>query len=202
MNRVTPIGGNPLNLLLPRPPDTLQDSWRWGTVKNVSPLRVQLDGDTAPLTGTPDSLCTVTVGDRVRVHLYNRRATIIGKNSYPDAWCYGSKGFDKVTLGKNTPRAFTIPASTVPNFVDGYYLTIGRIQFWVKSNNTLLHAEVGTDKSSLAFTSYENNHSWYVLKPTVHVVHVTREDSFMIRASANPAADALARIEWCLIHPD
>lgn len=201
MSRVTPIGGNPLNLLLPRPPDTLQDSWRWGVVKNVSPLRVQLDGDTAPLTGTPDSLCTVTVGDRVRVHLYNRRATIIGKNSYPDAWCYGSKNFAKTALGDNTPKAFTVPASTVSDFVDGYYLTIGRIQFWGKNKSILCNAEIGTDKSSLSFTTFEHN-NFYTLQPTMHVVHVTREDSFMIKASANPATEALARIEWCLIHPD
>lgn len=73
-----PIGNNPFSALLPRDSGIRQDSWRWGIVKQVNPLRVQLDGDTAPLNGTPDTLTPVRVNDRVRVHIYNRRSTVIG----------------------------------------------------------------------------------------------------------------------------
>lgn len=73
-----PIGNNPFSALLPRDSSIRQDSWRWGTVKQVKPLRVQLDGDTAALAGTPDTLTPVRVNDRVRVHIYNRRSTVIG----------------------------------------------------------------------------------------------------------------------------
>lgn len=72
-------GTNPLAQLL-TPPVDMAESWRWGTIQSVTPLRVRLDGDTEALTGTPDTLTPVHLGDRVRVHVYNRRATIIGVN--------------------------------------------------------------------------------------------------------------------------
>ena len=54
-----------------------QDSWRWGTAVGTAPLRVQLDGDSTPLITPPDTLIPVLTGDRVRVHVHNRRATIV-----------------------------------------------------------------------------------------------------------------------------
>ena len=78
MPSLTPISGNPLSALLPTPAAARQDGWRWGIVKQISPLRIQLDGDTTAFSGTPDTLVPVALNDRVRVHIYNRRATVIG----------------------------------------------------------------------------------------------------------------------------
>lgn len=50
----------------------------WATVTGTSPLRVRVDGDTAPLTVTPDTLVAVTTDDRVRVELAGRRVIIHG----------------------------------------------------------------------------------------------------------------------------
>lgn len=72
----TPIADNPLANLLPGEQPT--DSWRWGTVTTTSPLTIRLDGDEQALVQSPDTLAPVTESDRVRVHIYNRRATIMG----------------------------------------------------------------------------------------------------------------------------
>lgn len=70
------VVSNPFAELITSP--VLTDSWRWGNVVAVSPLRVILDGDTEPLLATPDSLVFCVVGDRVRCHVYNRRVTVMG----------------------------------------------------------------------------------------------------------------------------
>lgn len=60
-------------------------SFKWGTVSSKGPLKVTLDGDTAPLAMTPDSLidpANLAVGDRVRVELTQRKAVVHGK-AYP-----------------------------------------------------------------------------------------------------------------------
>lgn len=57
-------------------------SFKWAKVTSVSPLRIKLDGDTAALALTPDTLvnpASLTVGDRVRVELSQRKAIIHGK---------------------------------------------------------------------------------------------------------------------------
>lgn len=54
-------------------------SMTWGTVMQVGPLRVRLDGDTASLPFTPDSLATVLVGDRVRCEISGRRVIVHGR---------------------------------------------------------------------------------------------------------------------------
>lgn len=53
----------------------------WGSVTAISPLRVRLDGDTAALPFTPDSLIDprrFAVGNRVRCELSGRRLVIHG----------------------------------------------------------------------------------------------------------------------------
>lgn len=50
----------------------------WATVTGTSPLRVRVDGDTAPLDVTPDTLVTVSTDDRVRVELADHRVIIHG----------------------------------------------------------------------------------------------------------------------------
>ena len=57
--------------------------FKWATVTAVSPLRFMLDGDTVALPFTPDYLldpASLSVGDRVRVELSNRRVVIIGRS--------------------------------------------------------------------------------------------------------------------------
>ena len=56
----------------------------WATITGLSPLRLQLDGDAAPLPLTPDSLVDprqLTVSDRVRVQVANKRVVIYGRSS-------------------------------------------------------------------------------------------------------------------------
>lgn len=66
--------------------ETLEDltSFRWATVTQLSPLRIKLDGDTAALLLTPESLvdeATLIVNDRVRVELTQRKVVIHGRNT-------------------------------------------------------------------------------------------------------------------------
>ena len=69
-----------------RTPDS--SIWSWATVTDDSPLRVQLDGEAAPLDITPDTLVSgLAVNDRVWVQLVSnadparrhRRLVVIGK---------------------------------------------------------------------------------------------------------------------------
>lgn len=56
---------------------------RWATVTDTSPLRVKVDGDTSELPFTPDSLVDpllLTVNDRVRCELADRRLIIVGRS--------------------------------------------------------------------------------------------------------------------------
>lgn len=78
-----------LKLLAPRgrrAPDI--SIWSWATVTDDSPLRVKLDGESAALDVTPDTLvASLAVSDRVWVQLVtnanparrHRRLVIIGK---------------------------------------------------------------------------------------------------------------------------
>lgn len=87
-----------------------QDSWRWGTVVATDPLRVQLDGDSTPLITPPDTLVPVLTGDRVRVHVHNRRATIMGRTtspSYPSPNIVTINGTPYALSGTATVAALT-----------------------------------------------------------------------------------------------
>lgn len=60
----------------------MSDDFIWATVTAVGPLRIQLDGDTAPLPITPDSLIDprdLQVGERVRCERSRRRVVIHGR---------------------------------------------------------------------------------------------------------------------------
>lgn len=57
--------------------------FRWGTVTDVSPLRVRLDADSTELPFTPDSLIDplgLEIADRVRCELSGHRLTIHGRS--------------------------------------------------------------------------------------------------------------------------
>ena len=77
------LDNNPLTGLLKPPAES--DSRLWATVTSVNPLLVRLDGENYPLAASPDTLTPVEVNDRVRVHLHQRRAVIVGKKSPPIA---------------------------------------------------------------------------------------------------------------------
>jgi len=66
-----------LDPLIPQEPP-LPPSFRYATVTATDPLRIRLDGDTAPLPITPTSLAAPLVGDRVYVGIVNRRVTVLG----------------------------------------------------------------------------------------------------------------------------
>ena len=62
-------------MLLPDLPDK-RDGWRWGTVTQVGPVRVRLDGDSAPLLLDVDVIGgDVLVGARVYCHLSGQRGS-------------------------------------------------------------------------------------------------------------------------------
>lgn len=57
-------------------------TWVWATVTGTNPVRVKVDGDTTPLSFTPDTLtdpALLRVGDRVRCEITDRRLVIHGK---------------------------------------------------------------------------------------------------------------------------
>src|SRR5690625_1849219 len=56
----------------------LMPSVRSATVTGVNPLRVQFDGETAPVSASPTSLVPVGPGDRVRVLHYGNTDLILG----------------------------------------------------------------------------------------------------------------------------
>lgn len=71
------INDDDLDLLLPE--ESAGSSWRWGTVTQVSPLRVKLDGDSAALAVTPDSLVPISATNgRVWCQLVARKVIIHG----------------------------------------------------------------------------------------------------------------------------
>lgn len=71
-----------LDLLIPQPSKTTDDSWRWGSVTGVGPLRIKLDGDSSPLPYSPDSLASgLVVGDRVWVQNKYSRLIVIGRSN-------------------------------------------------------------------------------------------------------------------------
>jgi hypothetical protein len=57
-------------------------TFRWATVTGVLPLRIKIDGDTAAIPITPDSLIdptTLVVSDRVRTEMSGNRLVVLGR---------------------------------------------------------------------------------------------------------------------------
>jgi hypothetical protein len=69
------------------PPALDQPSrYRWATVTDTDPLRVRLDGDSAGLPVTPDTLVdpkTLAIGRRVWVQFFGRRLVVLGASPDP-----------------------------------------------------------------------------------------------------------------------
>lgn len=71
------------------PPQTdpfITPSFKWGTVTQAVPLRVNLDGDSSDTGGTPaDVVGQLKVGDRVYTVLVNKQLVVLGKFGGPSA---------------------------------------------------------------------------------------------------------------------
>lgn len=69
-----------LDLLIPQDPDaSATDTWAWATVTSQAPLKVRLDGESAPLVITPEMLGDVPpVGARVWLQFSGRRVVAHG----------------------------------------------------------------------------------------------------------------------------
>jgi len=96
-----------LDILLPSPAGP-GDSWRWGTVTQVSPLRIRLDGDAAALDTTPDTLASVTLGERVWCQIVRRRVVVHGVSAGltpPGIWAAYTCTVSGLTMGASTVDA-------------------------------------------------------------------------------------------------
>ena len=99
-----------LELLLAAPPaDPALRTYR-GTVTQAFPLRVQLDGDSAPLLATPDTVVApLFTGDRVLCLLIGRALVVAGRFSPADVVSstnYGTvSGSDPITGGGYEKKA-------------------------------------------------------------------------------------------------
>lgn len=58
-----------------------EDSYRYGTVTGMNPLRVRLDGDITAVDSTPATIVQVSLGDRVYVQLHMRKMIVLGRVS-------------------------------------------------------------------------------------------------------------------------
>ena len=89
-------------MLLPEAPEK-REGWRWGTVTQVGPVQVRLDGDTAPLLVVPDVLGSVSVGQRVYCHRNGHRLVVIPDTS--GAWAAYTPTLSGITLGNGALTA-------------------------------------------------------------------------------------------------
>lgn len=103
------------------------DLWAWGTITSVSPLKVKLDGETAELAATADSLyANPAVNQRVWVQLSGRRIIIHGAASG----------------GTNTAGVIEMFGGTLANIPTGYLACDGVVRNI--SDYPLLGARLGS----------------------------------------------------------
>lgn len=96
-----------LSVLLPDLPAN-RDGWRWGTVTQVNPVRVRLDGDAAPLLVTPDVLGIVGPGDRVWCHLVGHRLVVHDAGGATNVRPFGQTQFSHTSLPDDYPAGVTV----------------------------------------------------------------------------------------------
>ena len=94
---------NPLTALIPVPAPA--DYWRWGVVTSTNPVRVLLGGDTQASAATPDCLIPVQVGDKVRVHVSNRKMVIVGRQVKNHSSLPSAQGGEIVINGTAYPTS-------------------------------------------------------------------------------------------------
>src|SRR5690625_767074 len=114
---------NPFDMLLEPEESRDESTWRWATVTSVSPLRIRLDQDAAPLDGDPiDLVGGLEEGDRVWVQLHRSRGRrgaqplIMAAKPKPpdqDLWTSGiipASGVDEVNYVRITREGRTVVA--------------------------------------------------------------------------------------------
>lgn len=105
-------------------------TFKWGTVTAADPLRVRIDGDAAALPVTPDSLVgSLTVGDRVRCEISDRRLIVHGRQggmsgstAQRDA-VFGAPGTDAERVALANARVVWF--NTELGWEESYYATTG-----------------------------------------------------------------------------
>lgn len=86
--------------------------FRWAVVVGIDPLRVQLDGDTGPLSADPINLAgALTAGQRVYTMSVNRRLHILGLVSKAQTPRGGPKPL--VHEDQMPPAGSSVPAGTI-----------------------------------------------------------------------------------------
>ena len=96
-------------MLIPEAPEK-REGWRWGTVTQVGPVQVRLDGDTAPLLVVPDVLGSASVGQRVYCHLRpaappSSACRIVAIPDTSGAWAAYTPTLSGITLGNGAMTA-------------------------------------------------------------------------------------------------
>lgn len=107
----------------------------WGTVTAVTPLRVQLDGDTAPIPFIPDSLIdplSLAVADRVRCELSGTRLIVHGRA--------GGDLLDVLPIGSHIPGEFAVSPSPRLLLADGSVKNVADFPLLAAHYNTVYGA--------------------------------------------------------------
>jgi|SRR5690625_1657297 len=125
----------------------LMPSVRSATVTGVNPLRVQFDGETAPVSASPTTLVPVGPGDRVRVLHYGNTDLILGRvntNGVPYAMAAGQVVVEVAgATGGSTPVTFP----------PGRFSTTPRIQLTKASGGGAKYVPYSSSRSSSGFTA-------------------------------------------------
>lgn len=131
-----------LSVLLPDLPAN-RDGWRWGTVTQVNPVRVRLDGDAAPLLVTPDVLGIVGPGDRVWCHLVGHRLVVHDAGGATNVRPFGQTQFSHTSLPDDFPSGVTV--FTVENAAG---------TTWPASYGTVVTTKVVRERITQTLTDY------------------------------------------------
>lgn len=99
---------NPLVALVQPPRAVPHSTYRWGTVDDVDPYTVLLDGDSTPVSVGKPLGRSPRVGDRVWCQLYNRQCVVLGVAG-------GGGGEEFVATSKSAPSTFSAIADVVWN---------------------------------------------------------------------------------------
>jgi hypothetical protein len=106
-------------------PGGSDNTYRWATVTQADPLRIRLDGDTAALPITPETLVDpylLVVGQRVWLQMFGRRIIILGTpkaNSDLAGTIRRVGSTMRLTSTANSTVVFNICTVTIPNPVNG-----------------------------------------------------------------------------------
>lgn len=131
------------DVLLPPEPGP-GDKFLWGTVTSMGPLRVQLDGETAPIPITPELCCDVWVGARVWCQLNNRQLivlTVATGTLLSDTKEIRRVGVDKVT--SNQPSTYTTADYNIATVTLPQSLTVTGFKFNIRGYTNIVPDTAG-----------------------------------------------------------